>query len=140
MTRSNIRPCLVFILLLQGLFSFAQGMSNTDFSGNAGKVEWLPRKLEMGNIPFGEVTTKEFLVKNISNEILVLTDVQSSCHCASVTYTQDAIPPGASGVIKASYDGSQAGDFYKIITVKTNFDPKQTVALIVSGKVLEKKS
>lgn len=137
---SITRPFLIFALLFMGTFSFAQTMSTTDFTENAGKVEWLPRKLDMGNIPFGQVTTREFVVKNISNDILVLTDVRSSCHCASVTWTQDAIPPGASAIIKASYDASEAGDFYKIITVKTNFDPKQTVALIVSGKVLEKQN
>ena len=62
----------------------------TDFSGNAGKVEWLPRKIDMGNLPFGVAAEREFVVKNISTEMLLLTDVQSSCHCASVPSPESA--------------------------------------------------
>ncbi|MBU6341827.1 MAG: DUF1573 domain-containing protein [Bacteroidetes bacterium] len=115
-----------------------QSMSNTDPSKNAGKVSWEPRRLDLGEIPFGIPVTRDYVVKNTSKEPLVLTSVKSGCHCTTVTWSQESVMPGDSTRIHATYDASKEGPFYKIITVVTNFDPEQAVALTLTGSVLPK--
>ncbi len=107
-----------------------------DQSKNAGKVEWLPRQIQMGNIPLDVPAKGEFTIKNISTQPLVLLEVAPTCHCTVVDYPKDPIMPGESVKIEAVYDAKRPGDFYKIITVQTNFDTEQPVALSMTGKVV----
>jgi hypothetical protein len=48
------------------------------------------------------------------------------------------VAPGDSTTIKATFDASKEGPFYKIITVTTSFDPENPVALTLVGTVLPK--
>lgn len=103
---------------------------------NAGKVVWQQRKTDMGKIKFGVPAACIFDVQNISSDTLILQNIRVGCHCTSVEWTKTPIAPGQSGVIKATYDAQKEGPFYKIITVATNFDPQQPVALTLVGTVL----
>lgn len=114
----------------------AQTMNNTDLSMNAGKVAWQQRRIDMGEIKFGVPAACTFEVKNICSDTLILQNVKVGCHCTSVEWTKTPIAPGESGVIKATYDALKEGPYYKIITVVTNFDPKEPVALTLAGTVL----
>jgi hypothetical protein len=117
---------------------FGQKMNTTDESLNAGKVEFVQRQINTGEIPQGVPAVREFQIKNISKDVLILTDVRSGCHCVSVDWTKSPIPPGETGVVKATFDAVQEGGFYKIMTVKTNFDSKQPVAITLIGTVKPK--
>jgi hypothetical protein len=114
-------------------------MSTADNTLNAGKVEWGPRRIDFGEVPQGIPAVREIHIKNVSNEVLTLADVRSGCHCTSVEWTRTPIPPGESGVVTATFDAEAEGDFYKIITVATNFDPKQPLAYTLIGTVKAKK-
>lgn len=129
--------CLLLAAFVLPSALSAQTVRMVDQSKNAGKVEWLPRQIQMGNIPFDKPATVEFTVKNVSNEPLVLLKVNPTCHCTVVDFPKEAIMPGGSAVIKAVYDAKREGEFYKIITVSTNFDTEQTVALSMTGKVVK---
>lgn len=108
-----------------------------DPTKNAGKVEWLPMQIEAGDIPFGIPLEKQYEVKNISTEDLIILDVKSGCHCTVVDWSKDPIPPGKSGLVKITFDALRVGEFYKIIAITTNFDPEVSIALSMVGKVLE---
>lgn len=127
----------VAAICLAPAFVSAQTVRMVDQSKNAGKVEWLPRQIQMGNIPLDVPAKGEFEVKNISTEPLVLLEVSPTCHCTVVDFPKDPILPGESAKIVAVYDAKRPGDFYKIITVQTNFDAEQTVALSMTGKVVK---
>ncbi|HND88044.1 MAG TPA: DUF1573 domain-containing protein [Saprospiraceae bacterium] len=99
-------------------------------------MEWSPRMIEVDSVvAFGVPVTREFIVKNWSKEDLVLTKVRTGCSCTMVDYTQTPIPPNKGGIVRVTYDAQKEGDFYRVITVTTNFDPAQPVALILKGKV-----
>ena len=123
------------VALLAATVSFAQKLSAVDNSQNAGKVEWLNRQADFGKIPFGVPVTREFKVKNISRENLMILQVRTTCSCTSVMWSQEPIPPGQTGVIIATFDAQREGDFYKVLAVSTNFDPAQSVPLALTGKV-----
>lgn len=131
-----MRYLLVYLLLACSLPLAAQHVSTDDSSQNAGKVEWSPRMIEVDSVvAFGVPVTREFIVKNWSKEDLVFTKVRTGCSCTMVDYTQTPIPPNKGGIVRVTYDAQKEGDFYRVITVTTNFDPAQPVALILKGKV-----
>ena len=113
----------------------AQHLKAVDDSQNAGKVEWVNRSENVGKTPFGVPVTREFHLKNISRENLLVLQVRSVCSCVSAEWSQEPVRPGKTGVIKVTYDAQKEGDFYKIVMVSTNFDPNQTVPLALIGKV-----
>lgn len=129
--------CLLFCAaaFLTANVAQAQKLKAVDDSRNAGKVEWLDRQADFGKIPFGVPATREFKVKNVSQENLLILQARGTCFCTSVEWSQEPIPPGQTGVIKATYDAQREGDFYKIIIVSTNFDPNQSVPFALIGKV-----
>lgn len=130
----NYLPVLFLLLLCSPLA--AQHIKNDDTSLNAGKVEWSPRMIEVDSVvAFGVPVTRDFVVKNWSDEDLLLTKVRTGCSCTTVDYTQTPIPPKKGGIIRVTYDAQKEGEFYRVITVSTSLDPTQPVALILKGKV-----
>ena len=106
----------------------------TDPTLNNGKVEWEWR-VQVGETAFGVPISGEFRFKNIGAEPLTLKSVDSGCKCTVTDFTKGAIPPGGEGVIKATYDAKHVGVFYKMVFIKTNFDPEHEVILAMEGKV-----
>ncbi len=107
-----------------------------DNTKNAGKVEWSQRNFQLDDIPQDVPVIREFRLKNISQEDLIVLSVFTGCHCTVAEWPQEPIPPGQTRVIKVTFDAKQKGDFYKFVTIKTNFDPEQPVALTLRGNVL----
>ncbi len=129
---------LLFCALFLASKTTAQTLKAVDNSLNAGKVEWLDRQINTGNVPFGQPVTREFRVKNISSENLMVLQVKSSCHCTTTEWDQNPIGPGKIGILKVTYDSQKEGDFYRIVAVITNFDSMQSVPLAMVGKVDKK--
>lgn len=135
----NISVCICFLTLsFLSTTAMAQKMKIGDPTKNDGKVEWIPMQIETGDVPFGIPVEKQFEVKNISSENLLILEVKSGCHCAVVDWSKEPIPPGKSGTIQITFDALKVGEFYKIISVTTNFDPEVSIALTMVGKVREK--
>lgn len=109
-----------------------------DPTQNAGKVKWIPMQIETGDVPFGIPVERTIEAKNISNEDLILLEVISGCHCAVTDWTREPISPGQSGFIRVVYDAQREGEFYKVISIRTNFDPETQLGLGMVGRVLPK--
>lgn len=129
---------LLFCTFLLASKATAQTLKAVDNSQNAGKVEWLDRQITTGNVPFGQSVSREFRVKNVSSENLMILQVKSSCHCTVTEWDHNPIEPGKTGLIKVTYDSQKEGDFYRIVSVITNFDSMQSVPLAMVGKVDKK--
>lgn len=125
---------LALVLLTASLS--AQTVKTVDNSLNAGKVEWLSRQINAGDVPFGAPVSRDFELKNVSTENLMILQVKSGCHCTVAEFSKEPVAPGQSTTIKVTYDGQKEGEFYRIVTVVTNFDTAQSVPLILTGKVL----
>jgi len=116
----------------------AQKMKIGDPTKNNGKVEFEPMQIETGEIPFGVPIERAYSVKNVSDEDLIILDVKSGCHCTVVDWPKEPLKPGQSANIKITYDALKEGQFYKIVSVNTNFDPEVGVGLSMVGTVLPK--
>jgi Protein of unknown function (DUF1573) len=131
---TQIRFILFSILLLLGQsIAFAQ----TDRSANAGKVDWGTPAHDLGEVAKDSTVKRIVVVKNISQEDLLLLSVLPMCHCTTAEWPQEPIPPGEQRNIILAFHAERAGEFYKIITVKTNFDPVQPYPLVMKGKVVQ---
>jgi hypothetical protein len=135
----TIRNCLSTCLLLSTQLLCAQEIIIEDPTNNKGKVEW-DWRINVGDIPKGVPVTGEFKVKNLSDKPLQILNVQASCRCTVADYTKESIPSGGTGYIKAVYDAKHDGQFYKILTATTNFDPQHPVVLALEGKVIKRTS
>jgi Protein of unknown function (DUF1573) len=124
-------------VFLYSIQSYAQIIANEDPTLNKGKVEWQWRA-SVGEVPFDKPVTAEFLVKNNSTQPLIIKEVNTGCHCTVSEFPKDPIEAGQTVKIKATYDAKTEGQFYKIITVVTNFDPERLVALAMIGTVKSK--
>lgn len=129
---------LASLLFLYSVQSHSQVIANEDPTLNKGRVEWQWRVM-LGEVPYNQPVTAEFWVKNNSNEPLIIKEVNTGCHCTVTNYPKEPIETGQSAVIKATYDAKTEGQFYKIITVVTNFDPERLVPLAMIGTVKSKK-
>jgi hypothetical protein len=128
--------CALQLVIAGALNSQTVNVRRIDNTNNAGKVEWLPRQMELDTIPFAIPVDMVYEAKNISKDTLFLTSVQPGCACTMVSYDKDPIPPGSSGKIKVTFDAAKEGRFYKLLAVKTNFDPEKALALTMQGFVL----
>lgn len=82
----------------------------------------------------GPVNT-DYIVKNIGDAPLVLTEVKPSCGCTQPEWTKDTIPPGGEGFVKAIFDPANLpGPFEKVVYVRTNGIPS-TITLVFRGTV-----
>lgn len=127
-----------FIALFSAIPAAAQKMKIGDPTKNNGKVEFEPMQIDAGEVPYGVPVERAYTVKNISDEDLIILNVKSGCHCTVVDWPKEPLQPGQSGSIKITYDALKEGQFYKIVSVNTNFDPEVGVGLSMTGTVLPK--
>ncbi|MEQ1747304.1 MAG: DUF1573 domain-containing protein [Saprospiraceae bacterium] len=133
-----MKPTLFLVFFLLSSAAFGQQMEIGDPTKNDGKVKWIPMQIEAGDVPFGIPVERTIEAKNISNEDLTILSVVSGCHCTVVDWPKEPIPPGKSGIIKVVFDALKEGEFYKVVSIATNFDPETQLALGMTGRVLPK--
>jgi hypothetical protein len=85
----------------------------------------------------GSVST-EFTFINNSQRPIKIVNVKPSCGCTTPDWTREAVEPGKSGSIKASFEPrGRAGFFTKTITVITDYSA-QNMVLQIKGNVESK--
>jgi len=126
----------LFFVCLSTAPAISQQMEIGDPTKNDGKVKWIPMQIETGDVPYAVPVERSIEAKNISNEDLIILNVVSGCHCTVADWPKEPIPPGKSGFIKVVFDALKEGEFYKVISISTNFDPDTQLALGMTGKVL----
>jgi Protein of unknown function (DUF1573) len=77
----------------------------------------------------------EFSFMNNSSRPIKIINVQASCGCTTPDWTKEAVEPGKSGFIQASYNPiGRPGYFNKSLTITTDFDPNP-LTLQIKGQV-----
>lgn len=112
-------PCFVFAQKAEIEFSTTSHNFGS-INENAGKV------------------TFDFSFKNTGNVPLILTNVRAGCGCTTPVWSKEPVAPGASGIIKVSFDPrNRPGTFVKSITVNSNAS-NSVVSLTIRGNVSRK--
>jgi hypothetical protein len=92
---------------------------------------------DFGEIIEGKMASHEFQVTNTGNQPLIISNVQPSCGCTSPHWTKEAIMPGKSGSVKATYNSAgRPGAFNKSLTIVSNIGTPKV--LHIKGSVIKK--
>ncbi len=91
---------------------------------------------------FGEIEERngradhEFTFTNNSGRTVKILSVQASCGCTTPGWSQDPVPHGKAGFVKASFDpAGRPGYFNKSLTVTTDYDAAPII-LQIKGQVV----
>lgn len=139
------------MMLFAASFTFAQEASKSTTAstktttttaakkpaGNMAAFKWDKTTHEFGTLEQGKPTTATFTFTNTGKAPLLLTQVQGSCGCTATDYTKEAVAPGKTGYIKATYNAANAGPFHKTVTVTANTEGGP-VTLVIKGEVKAK--
>jgi len=94
-------------------------------NGKAGRLEISDKNWDFGFIPRGAKVTHNFLVKNIGNDTLKITNVRKTCGCTTAPIHRDVLLPGDTTTLEVTFNsGSYQGPIQKTVYVESN-DPIQ---------------
>ena len=96
-------------LLLLTLILLAACGGGAAAGGNAPRIRLETAALELGEIPNGQIATREVAVRNDGDAPLVVAVVTTSCGCTTAVLEPMTIAPGASGVLRVSFDSGAHG-------------------------------
>jgi Protein of unknown function (DUF1573) len=120
---------------LSGLL--ALGVASAVFAGAIlSAFKWVETEHNFGQIAKGKPVTAEFKFTNTGNEVLIISNARGSCGCTGVEYPKEPVMPGATGIIKATFNAAYVGAFNKSVTVESNAEGG-TTTLQIRGEVVE---
>lgn len=105
-----------------------------------GKLQFEKTTYDFGNIrEEGGKVTHEFTFTNIGDEPVKINSARAECGCTRPEFPKEEIAPGASGVIKVTYNPlGRPGGFTKVVTVRCTGNPGK-FNLKIRGTVIPKK-
>ncbi len=86
----------------------------------------------LGDFAWQEERKATFILKNMGNKPLFISDVTTSCGCTSVDYSKEPVNPSDSLRLHVIYKADHPGHFSKTITVYCNADASP-IRLKISG-------
>lgn len=133
----------LILILLGGLL---WGIAGAKRPSAAQSEEGAHLRMESATHDFGEVPRKggdlvrEFTFTNDGTAPLVLMRVVTSCSCLKASYSKRPVAPGASGVIRITYEPhkSEPGAFNKVIQIFSNSTGGREL-ITVQGHSIEEK-
>jgi len=90
-------------------------------SANYTTIEWKDTLLNFGQVKMGEKVSATFTFKNNGDKALFVSNAHSSCGCATVDYSEDAVLPGEESKITATFNNKYPpGPVHQTVAVTTN--------------------
>lgn len=117
---------LFTLLLLSGLLAAC--------SAGEPRIALQTDSLDLGDVPNGEIATRDVVVRNEGDADLVVEDISTSCGCTTATLEPMQLSPGAGGVLHIAYDAGAhgpdlTGPLVRQIFVQSN-DPAQPEVVV----------
>ncbi len=103
-----------------------------------GVMKFAKETHDFGKIEQGKPVTHVFEFKNTGNDPVVINDAQASCGCTKPSWTREAVMPGKTGTVSATFNAAAGGPFNKSVTVTSNAEVGQTT-LFLKGEVTTQK-
>jgi len=111
------------ILTLTLVFSLAASQEEPQQTIKAGRLEISQKVWDFGFIPRGAKVTHNFLLKNVGNDTLKISNVRKSCGCTAAPLRKTTLPPGDTTILEVTFSsGSYQGAVSKAVYVESN-DP-----------------
>ncbi|MDX1470210.1 MAG: DUF1573 domain-containing protein [Flavobacteriaceae bacterium] len=124
---------LIFLLLTNSFFA---QQANDDLKSG---LTFEQEEIDYGKIPHSSDGERVFKFTNTGDEVIVISNVKTSCGCTVPSFPKEPILPGQTGEITVKYDTKRIGSFSKTLSVISNAsNPTQT--LKIKGEVLKNPS
>jgi hypothetical protein len=117
----------IILMLCFGSLSYAQ-------IGQSPKLIFKHYEYNFGTLDYDGEATHEFVIKNLSDTVLIISNVKAKCGCAAMDWTKSPVKKNRKGSITVSYDTTIPGKFSKSIYVFTNLSDKP-IKLLIQGNV-----
>lgn len=124
------------ILMAVAMISACGGKGGNSSGPNESHLQPFATTFDFGTIEDGApLQYHDFQFRNDGKDPLVITKVETYCHCTAVKYPKEPIKPGEVGVINLCFDSSDAtpGFFSRDIDVYYN-GKDSPVRLTISGE------
>lgn len=89
---------------------------------------------DFGIVLWKNPVTATFMVTNSGDKPLVISNVTTSCGCTVADWTKTPIAPGASGMVKSTFDAKALGRFQKSVGIYSNAS-ERPIYLSIRGEV-----
>ncbi|UII33803.1 DUF1573 domain-containing protein [Fulvivirga ulvae] len=129
---NKLLSTIAFILL--AAMSYAQDLVTS--TNNADFLWEESLTYDFGKITLNEPAIHTFRFTNNGETPLIISSAKASCGCTVAAYTREAIMPGETGEITATYNAKKSGPFQKGITITSNARDN-VVVLYLKGEVTE---
>ncbi|MEZ0484550.1 DUF1573 domain-containing protein [Fibrella aquatica] len=96
---------------------------------------WANTTYNFGKVKQGKPVTVSYTFTNKGEAPLLVTSAKGSCGCTGVDWPKEAVMPGATGQIKATFNAASLGAFSKSVYVESNADGGP-VTLTFNGEVV----
>lgn len=100
------------------------------------QIEFSKSDHDFGDIRKNVNATFKFIFTNTGNDVLVISDVKTSCGCTVPSWPKEPVLPGGKGAITIVYEADETGAFSKNIKVISNAT-NSMIELRISGNVIE---
>ncbi len=91
---------------------------------------------DFGVIIQGENVAHTFIIKNVGEADLVISQASASCGCTVPKFSREPIAPGQTGKVEVAFSSAgRSGQQLKTITLLTNAQPS-TVTLTIKANVI----
>lgn len=94
---------LILLIVVSGALAACSG-------GGEAQIELETTHLDLGDVPNGEIATRDVVVRNTGDGILVVGGLSTSCGCTTATLEPMQIAPGESGVLHIEFDSGAHGE------------------------------
>ncbi len=102
-------------------------------------IKWEKVTHDFGIIDYQKPVTNVFEFVNTSDVSIVIKEAKGSCGCTATDFPKNAILPGETARITATYNAEDIGPFNKTVTVYTSADTsKEGTVLHITGEVIWK--
>lgn len=107
-------------------------------SANYTTIEWQDTIRQFGTVKMGDTVFVRFPFKNSGDKALFILAAHSSCGCAEVKYSEDAVLPGDKAEITATFRNKYPqGPVHQTLIVTTNTKNKMYHTLSFDGQSLD---
>lgn len=124
---------VIFFGMSQATVSIAEGSPSA-----MAKFKWEQTTHNFGKIAQRKPVSAVFVFTNTGSTPLVISNVKGSCGCTVTQYTKEAIAPGKTGNVKATFNAAAMGAFNKSVRVTANVEGG-TETLFIKGEVISTK-
>jgi hypothetical protein len=110
---------------------------NAQKIGNGPEITFEKEVHDYGTIEVGANGNCEFKIKNTGSEPLLIESAVASCGCTVPEWPKTPIAPGASAIIKVTYDTKRVGLINKTVTITSNASNEPNAVVRIKGEVKE---